>query len=922
MRGFGKRSARFAVTFIATCAVLLAGSAVASAQTINVSGAGDGGGSCSGSPVTCPTLRSAITFVNTDTQADTIVLNTHPTYTITSGNGPLVLTTTNPVTITGQGAASTTITQTSTTSELLKVQEGDVTISGVTFLGGDAPASGEEGGQGGAIFNEGQLSLTNDGFTDNNALGGNPSGLYGGYESDGGAIYNEGVLTVSGCAFTGNQAKGASAGSTYGGDGGTGGAIYNDGPATISSSSFDGNLADPGTGDGNSEGGGGPGYGGAIYNTYVTLTVDNSTFGASTANQAVNSLATSSGPDSWGGQPGNGGAIYDNDGVETLGNDAFDANVADGAPSGNQSAGGGAEGGAITASESDLAISGGSFTGNVAGAGGTSSGNTQPGGGAGGAIYSDQSTIDVSGTTFTSNVADGGGAGTTDGGVGGTGGAITLNTGQLTLSSTTFTSNQAHAGTAVPAGDNYSTHAYGGAVYVSADLDVTNSTFTSNSTTASSVASAPGSYGGAIALEEGANASIADSTFSANSAAAGGTAGSPDGGYGGAIENEYGAVATDTGDTFTANTAPNGTGGAIFAGSQLLLDASTLSGNSAGNGGGLYGEGALVSIVNSTINANTAEATPAGPGSGGAIAGDIDTLRLSSDTIFANSAYGSGNGGNLSVGGNLLAIHDTIIAGGILLGPSATGEANCSDSFTELDDQGYNAEDNQSDGEECGFDATGDLIDSTSLDASLGSLAGNGGQTQTIALLAGSPAIDAGDPAGCTDPLGNVLTSDQRGITRPQNGRCDIGAYEYVPPKGPTPAPPPTPAPVLSGLGLSPGVFLSVNGGGSTITYSDSEAALTAFTVTGKIAGYKRGKKGGCKELPASGKRPKHSKACTLTLTADSFSHQDVAGTNDVLFPGEPNGRKLPDGTYTLTAKPTFDGLIGATATTTFKIAG
>jgi hypothetical protein len=44
-------------------------------------------------------------------------------------------------------------------------------------------------------------------------------------------------------------------------------------------------------------------------------------------------------------------------------------------------------------------------------------------------------------------------------------------------------------------------------------------------------------------------------------------------------------------------------------------------------------------------------------------------------------------------------------------------------------------------------------------------------------LLPGSPAIDAGNPAGCTDHLGNLLNSDQRGVARV--GRCDIGAYEY-----------------------------------------------------------------------------------------------------------------------------------------------
>jgi len=64
----------------------------------------------------------------------------------------------------------------------------------------------------------------------------------------------------------------------------------------------------------------------------------------------------------------------------------------------------------------------------------------------------------------------------------------------------------------------------------------------------------------------------------------------------------------------------------------------------------------------------------------------------------------------------------------------------------------------------------------------LGSLADNGGPTWTQALLPGSPAIDAGNPGGCTNPLGALLTKDQRGFPRPAFGghsfRCDIGAYE------------------------------------------------------------------------------------------------------------------------------------------------
>ena len=89
--------------------------------------------------------------------------------------------------------------------------------------------------------------------------------------------------------------------------------------------------------------------------------------------------------------------------------------------------------------------------------------------------------------------------------------------------------------------------------------------------------------------------------------------------------------------------------------------------------------------------------------------------------------------------------------------------------------------------------------------AILGPLQNNGGPTQTHALVAGSPAIDAGDPGGCRanpplsgwhgivhgyewDPVGSLgalLSTDQRGFARHVDGnndgtaRCDIGAVEF-----------------------------------------------------------------------------------------------------------------------------------------------
>src|SRR5262249_14667549 len=83
-----------------------------------------------------------------------------------------------------------------------------------------------------------------------------------------------------------------------------------------------------------------------------------------------------------------------------------------------------------------------------------------------------------------------------------------------------------------------------------------------------------------------------------------------------------------------------------------------------------------------------------------------------------------------------------------------------------------------------GYDIVSDTTDCTVggpyllADAKLGPLRDNGGPTLTHALLPGSPAIDAGQPGDCTDGLGAPITTDQRGVGRPQGPRCDIGAFE------------------------------------------------------------------------------------------------------------------------------------------------
>ena len=152
------------------------------------------------------------------------------------------------------------------------------------------------------------------------------------------------------------------------------------------------------------------------------------------------------------------------------------------------------------------------------------------------------------------------------------------------------------------------------------------------------------------------------------------------------------------------------------------------------------------------------------------------TLTVSNSTFSGNSSsQGAGGIYNRSI---------TNLKGTIL---AASGGPNCYGSIT---DEGYNISDDSS----CGFSATGTAHNGDNVNPMLSTagLANNGGPTQTIALLPGSPAIDTIPQAACTyqnvNPCTNPptpsssgpLVCDQRGEPQPPPGQsaCDIGAFE------------------------------------------------------------------------------------------------------------------------------------------------
>ena len=263
--------------------------------------------------------------------------------------------------------------------------------------------------------------------------------------------------------------------------------------------------------------------------------------------------------------------------------------------------------------------------------------------------------------------------------------------------------------------------------------------------------------------------------------------------FGGGIYNE--GTLTVNSSTISGNTAADSFGyaygGGIYSFGTLVINNSTLSGNFASAsfksaaGGAIYSTGALA-INNSTLNGNGASGHLGGGGGGIAIA--TGTAKISNSTLSGNGAIGGGGGisnagtvtinnstlsGNVtrnsSGGGGISNVGTATLQNSIVANNTSGG--NCSGTMTS---NGYNL---SSDGT-CTFSNTGDL---NSAHPKLGTLGNYGGPTQTIPLLSGSPAIDAGNPNGCTNSNGHLLKTDQRGQPRPDkedSGGCDMGAYE------------------------------------------------------------------------------------------------------------------------------------------------
>ena len=134
----------------------------------------------------------------------------------------------------------------------------------------------------------------------------------------------------------------------------------------------------------------------------------------------------------------------------------------------------------------------------------------------------------------------------------------------------------------------------------------------------------------------------------------------------------------------------------------------------------------------------------------------------------------------------------------------------------------------------------------------------------------------------------------------------------------------PAPIPSISGLSISPHKFHAASRGasiasthtGATVSYSDSQAATTTFTVLVPSKGFKHGSKCLSKRPAGHGRVSR----CTLYRSLGTFTHKDAAGHDSFRFTGRVKGTKLSADSYLLQAVPTLNGHKGVARSASFGI--
>jgi hypothetical protein len=270
-------------------------------------------------------------------------------------------------------------------------------------------------------------------------------------------------------------------------------------------------------------------------------------------------------------------------------------------------------------------------------------------------------------------------------------------------------------------------------------------------------------------------------------------------GDGGGVANAGGTVVVSA-STISANHAGDGGNGGQGGPDTGAVAGAAGSGAGGSSGGGISSVGGSISITNSTLSSNVtgvggngglggngaAPGVKGGAGGGAGFGSAGGGVRVTSApgalvnvTVYANQVGGpgtpgaGGNGSTVGAGGAAGqpafagGVYDTGLPATILTGTllAANQLGNCGG--VTLDDGGHNLSFG---------DASCPLTFATG-DPRLGVLADNGGPTQTFALGPGSAAIDKIPATGAGCPA-----TDQRGAPRPGGVSCDIGAYEIAPP--------------------------------------------------------------------------------------------------------------------------------------------
>ena len=410
---------------------------------------------------------------------------------------------------------------------------------------------------------------------------------------------------------------------------------------------------------------------------------------------------------------------------------------------------------ASLAGSGDVTITDSTFTGNTASGG--SGGNFNNGAGSsvkGGSIYFEGGTLNIDGSRILLSSAIGGNGGNgpgnqQNGGMGGMaqGGCAYIGGGSANISDSTFKSCSATGGNSGTGqnGTNNGADSGGGALFSLGNVKVTNSTFALN-----------------VATGGNSGDSFGPDCFGAHMSGDGGAA------RGGAILADGGSLIVNTA-TFAGNSAKGGHGGdgGKTNGGSPCAQTSHGAGGLAHGGAITNNNAATLNIKHATISLNEARAGNTGVNQAGA--------------NLPPRPRAEGTGGGIRVGAASVTLENTIIAGNTAangLGDPAGAPTPGPNVDGTVTSNGHNLLGVST--EAAGFGGPGDKINANPM---LAALANNGGPTETMALQAGSAAIDAGVAAGATtDQRGLARTFNDPGIAdAPTSDGTDIGAFERQP---------------------------------------------------------------------------------------------------------------------------------------------